>query len=318
MIPTHESSNGGGGCAAHLSAVGATMRGVAAHWLGLPTGAVVAAEPWGRLERIAEGVWAVISTPLEGDRTTLSNGGLIAGTNGVIAIEGFMTADGARWLSAQSRTLTGLVPSHVAVTHYHGDHANGVAGYSAEMGLPAVHTTGATRLAVMAAQQPDPARTSVFQGASVMDPTGATPIDLGGRTVRLVPRAGHTASDVTIELDDPPVIFCGDLVWNGMFPNYVDTTPSELNRTVRALRRPGATWIPGHGPVVREADLARYIDMLEAVGAAAAVAHGRGQTAADAAAAFTIPPSLGEWTLFSRAFHQRAFEAWYRELSSAR
>ena len=31
-----------------------------------------ASEPWGRLERVAEGIWALVSTPLQ-DRTTVVN-----------------------------------------------------------------------------------------------------------------------------------------------------------------------------------------------------------------------------------------------------
>ena len=62
-------------------------------------------------------------------------------------------------------------------------------------------------------------------------------LDVGGRKVHLHPRAGHTASDLTIELQDPSVVFCGDLVWNAMFPNYVDATPSRLTQAVRLIRQ---------------------------------------------------------------------------------
>ncbi len=44
-------------------------------------------------------------------------------------------------------------------------------------------------------------------------------------------------SDVSIEVDDPSLVFCGNLVWNGMFPNYVDAAPSALTPSVKALRR---------------------------------------------------------------------------------
>ena len=46
-------------------------------------------------------------------------------------------------------------------------------------------------------------------------------------------------SDVSIEVDDPSLVFCGNLVWNGIFPNYVDAAPSALTPSVKALRRPG-------------------------------------------------------------------------------
>ena len=62
-----------------------------------------------------------------------------------------------------------------------------------------------------------------------------TELDLGGRRVRIVPRQGHTASDLTVEVGDPRVVFCGDLVWIGLFPNFVDATPSRQTAHVRAL-----------------------------------------------------------------------------------
>ena len=71
--------------------------------------------------------------------------------------------------------------------------------------------------------------------ARLLDPARTTTVDLGGRTVRIIPRAGHTSSDVTVELNDPDVVFCGDLVWNEMFPNYVDAVPSVLSASVRSI-----------------------------------------------------------------------------------
>jgi hypothetical protein len=30
-----------------------------------------------------------------------------------------------------------------------------------------------------------------------------------------------------------------------------------------------------------------------------------------------LPASLGDWTLFSKAFYERAFAAWYKELKAS-
>ena len=119
-----------GTCAAHL-ALASSLMPVAARraWAASPLGNVVAREPFGNLERVADGVWALISTPLGGDRTTISNGGLIVGHDAVLAIEGFNQPQGAQWLAGKARELTGRWPTHVVLTHYHADHANGVAGY---------------------------------------------------------------------------------------------------------------------------------------------------------------------------------------------
>ena len=79
-----------GSCAAHLALAAVAMPPALRNaWALSPRGTVVAREPWGNLEKVADGVWAMISTPLNGNNTTVSNGGIIAGRNGVLAIEGF-------------------------------------------------------------------------------------------------------------------------------------------------------------------------------------------------------------------------------------
>ena len=309
-----------GSCAAHLALAAAVAPdALRREWARATLGPVVASEPFGSLEQVADGIWALISTPLGGDRTTLSNGGIIAGRSGVVAVEGFNQPAGATWLAAKARELTGRWPTHVVVTHYHADHANGVAGYLSSdntAGKPTVRTTERTReLVLQKNQPPNDARTAALQQAVLVPSTEASSIDLGNRRVRIVPRSGHTDSDVSLEIDDPSVVFCGDLVWNAMFPNYVDAIPSKLSASVNALRRDRKTiYVPGHGALAREADFDRYVAMLAEVEQAARKAHAAGTSAADAGAAFTLPAALGEWTLFNKVFFERAFSAWYREL----
>ncbi|MEO8335758.1 MAG: MBL fold metallo-hydrolase [bacterium] len=308
-----------GSCAAHLALAGMMMPLASRMAWAQSRFDVVAREPFGTLERVADGVWALISTPLTGDRTTLSNGGIIAGRNGVLAIEGFNQVQGAEWMASQARTLTGRWPTHVVLTHYHADHANGVAGYLSG-GRPAVRATERTRDLVATKNLPaEAARSAVLSGVELLPASSATTIDLGGRSVRIIPRGGHTDSDVTLELDDPNVVFCGDLVWNGMFPNYVDAQPSRLSKAVRELRRLSreTIYVPGHGSVASMADFDRYVSVINEVEQGARKAHASGISAADAGAAFALPASLGDWVLFSKAFYPRAFEAWYRELKGA-
>jgi glyoxylase-like metal-dependent hydrolase (beta-lactamase superfamily II) len=303
-------------CSAHLAlAAVAIPAGLRWRWT-LPRGPVVAREPFGALEKVADGVWVLVSTPLGGDRTTLSNGGIIAGTDGVLAIEGFNQPQGAQWLATKARELTGRWPTHVALTHYHSDHSNGLAGYRAEGASPTYFATGTTRALVVERNKPaDAARSAALAEASLLDTSSATTLDLGGRPVRVVPLGGHTPSDCALEIDDPNVVFCGDLVWNGMFPNYVDAVPSELARSVRALRRTATTtWVPGHGAIARLADFERYVSMLGEIEQAARAARAKGLSASEAGGVYALPASLGEWTLFNKVFFERAFAAWYKEL----
>ena len=305
-----------GSCAAHLALAASFMPDVARRLWTANRASLIAREPFGNLEKVADGVWALVSTPLNNDRTTVSNGGIIAGRNAVLAIEGFNQPQGALWLAGKARDLTGRWPTHVVLTHYHADHANGIAGYFTNDGHPAVHATDRTKTLVLERNQPlNDDRTAALRDTLILGAQGATTLDLGGRSVRVVPRLGHTESDLSLELDDPAITFCGDLVWNAMFPNFVDAMPTKLGASVRTLRRTRDTvYVPGHGPIAREAEFDRYVAMLDEVERAARKAHADGVPAATAGGNFSLPSSLGEWALFNKIFYQRAFEAWEREL----
>jgi glyoxylase-like metal-dependent hydrolase (beta-lactamase superfamily II) len=272
---------------------------------------VVAREPWGRLERVAEGIWALVSTPLE-DRTTLCNGGIIAGRAGVLVVEAFGSDAGARWMADQARALTGRRPTHVVVTHYHGDHTGGLRGAFASTDVKLL-ATDVTRDQTRDRNRGAPA--DILEGAELLDARRPTEIDLGDRSVVVVPRRGHTDSDVSLEISEPSVVFCGDLVWNDMFPNYMDATPSRLAQNVRLLQRLGAgTYVPGHGPLADGPALARYLDLLDDVEAAAREAIALGLEAEEAGARYAVPEGLGTWTLFNPRYFETAIGAWIKEL----
>lgn len=308
-----------GRCAAHLALAAAALPAAPRRlWASItrPMGRVVAAEPFGRLEAVAEGVWALVSDPFGGDRTTLCNGGLIAGRHGVLAIEGFNTPAGARWLAQQSRQLTGRWPTHVVITHYHADHASGVAGYRDGTVAPRLHCTDATRTLVRdrnrAAADAALDAAAALADAVALPPADDTVLDLGDRRVRVAPQTGHTPSDVTIHCEDAAVLFGGDLLWHGIFPNYVDADPVALRRSAATLVRTAARIaVPGHGPVGGPVELARYVAVLDEVERQVRASFAAGKTREQAAADLRLPPSLGEWTLFGPAFFPRAVAAWY-------
>lgn len=281
--------------------------------------------PWGRLEEVADGIWALISTPLE-DPTTLCNGGIVAGRDGTLLVEAFGSPEGLLWMARQARERTGRWPDRIVVTHYHGDHTAGLGllpTRSASPGPPAgwqprVLLSGTTRRLTRdtALGAEDEALLSALAGAVLLPELGETTVELGGRTVRLVSRGGHTPHDVTVEVEDPPVVFCGDLVWNRFFPNYVDAIPSRLTASVAQLpREPGTVYVPGHGPLAGGDDLVRYTELLDRVEAAAVQARNRGWSAAEAAAALSLPGPLDAWFRFSPRYPERAIAAWLREWS---
>lgn len=300
-------------CAAHvgLMAAGVPMWSRAA-WARQERFPIVASEPWGRLEEIANGIWALVSAPLT-DRTTLCNGGIVAGRSGVVVIEAFGSDDGARWMAEQAARLSGRPPTHVILTHYHGDHTGGLRG-ATQISDAVVLATPVTRDTTVERNANAPA--DILDAVRFVDEERPTEIDLGDRTLTVVPRRGHTDSDLSIEISDPSVVFCGDLVWNAMFPNYVDAMPSRLSQAVRLLRRrEPTTYIPGHGPLADDAAMGVYIDLLDHVEAAARRAIGRGMTAEEAGADYELPTGLEDWTLFNPGYFGRAIGAWMSEIN---
>lgn len=304
-----------GSCAAHLTAMAALAPFGARKLWARERYPVVAQEPWGRLEEVAEGIWALISTPLTGDRTTLCNGGIIAGRAGVLVVEALASDRGARWMADQARALTGRSPTHLVVTHYHGDHTAGLRGAMA--GADVTLLASAVTRDLVEERNADPP-SNLLRSALTLDTRKPTEIDLGGRSVVVVPRKGHTPSDVSVEVSDPSVVFCGDLVWNGMFPNYVDAQPSRLSLDVRLMRQAGAsTYVPGHGGLASGRDLDRYIELLDHVEAAARSALERGLSPEEAGAAYRMPDSTSDWVLFNEGYFGRALGAWMSELGEA-
>ncbi len=309
-------------CAAHVWLAGALMPHAARRaFAPRSSGTVVAHEPWGSLERLSDRVWALISTPLAGGNEatkTFSNGGIVAGRSGVLVVEGFASDDGARWMADATQELTGRRPTHVVLSHYHGDHSSGLAGYLMDGSGPRYVTTQVTRDTLReSAERRGRASTAMeaLAHAELMEPETVRVIDLGGARVTITSRSGHTASDLSVSVDDPPVVFGGDLLWNGFFPNYRDATPSVLSREVRAMTRDRrARYVPGHGAMPTDRELTSYVELLDLVEAAARRAHEVGMTAEEAAREFRLPSGLSEWTLFSDRYYQVALSAWEKEL----
>ena len=314
---------GTGSCAAHLMWMSAAASlGARRLFAAEPTGTVVAKEPWGRIEKLHDGVWAIVSTPLDSqDFTTVANGGIIAGRDRVLVVESFASSKGAAWAARQARELTGRAPTDVVVSHYHGDHANGVAGFPEVGDAPKLWMTPTTHQLLApsgldSGRGDQSTREALVAAAETLGETSITEIDLGGRKVLLHPRAGHTASDVTVELDDPSIVFYGDLLWNRMFPNYRDTTPTVFAASIRdAMRERETVYVPGHGPLAGAQDVERLLSVLAEVEAAARESLLEEMPAEEAGRLFKLSESLGEWTMFSDQYFQVAISAWHRELN---
>ena len=306
-------------CSAHLLGLSAFGLGAGAQAFAAgKKNKVVATEKWGRLEEITPGVWALISTGFRTrDYTTLCNGGIIAGKTGVLAIEGTNSAKGAKWLKAQAEKLAGRAPTDMVVTHYHGDHSNGHSGYHGKDSALKTWVTAPSRAVAEWTFKKAKPPIVPFQNVQELSTEKTTEIDLGGRTVSIVPRKGHTMSDVTIEISDPKVVWTGDLFFNRVFPNYGDSTPNLLNDYANEMSKldDETIVIPGHGQAADQAAIKVYQTFLKEIQMAATKSHEAGKDPLAAAAEYSLPKSLNEWLVWSPQNINRAFQAWHRVLS---
>ncbi len=282
---------------------------------------VIASEKWGRIEEVAENCWAVISTPFETkDYTTVSNGGIIAGKDRVLVVESFMQEQGAGWVAQQAKKITGRWPTDVVVTHYHGDHSSGTNGYFTDGEKPNFWLTEETSKGIRQVVADKNKRAAAGKEVTVppsktLNKKKPTIVDLGGRKVKITPLSGHTKSDVTIELIEPNVVFCGDLFFNRIIPNYADAAPATLNKNVAAIElEKESTIIPGHGPVASKADFEVYRKFLKFVQAEAETSFKAGKSADRAAKEFQLKGEFKDWYIFAPTVVPRAMNAWYREL----
>ncbi len=284
-----------------------------------PKREVVIEEKWGRVEKIEEGVWALVSTPFESRNfTTVCNGGIIAGDKGVVAVESFMQPKGAKWWGEVAEKLTGRWPTDVVSTHYHADHTGGHTGYFTDKHKPQVWLTDATKTAAEKSFDERGMDKNDFQNVMSIDANNGTEIDLGNRKVAIKPRSGHTSSDVTIELTDPSVVWCGDLFFNRMFPNYGDAIPGRLNEYAWTIKQQDDTvFVPGHGPIADSNAAAIYSDFLTWIETWARDSIKAGQSVEVATKDFKLPDEFKDWLVWAPDNAKKAWVAWERELKAA-
>ena len=278
---------------------------------------VIATEKWGRVEKIQEGVWAHVSTAFETRNfQTVCNGGIIAGDKGVLAIESFANPKGAAWWGETAKELTGKWPTDVVMTHFHGDHTGGHAGYFTDKHKPNMWVTDATKDAAEESFAKG-GKKNDFKNVMAIDAVNGAEIDLGNRKVAIKSRVGHTASDVTVELKDPSIIWCGDLFFNRIFPNFSHATPGKLNGYASTIAAQKDTvLVPGHGPVADFEAAVKYKDFLAWLETWARESIDAGSNADTAGKEFKLPKEFEDWFVWSPNNAKLAWTAWDKEIKA--
>jgi len=260
------------------------------------------------LTEVGANVWAAIggSNP-----ATASNAGFVIGDDGVVVIDTFASAAGAKQLLAEIRRRTKLPVRFVVNTHHHLDHVAGNAVFIEAGALVLAHRNvyGWIRpenlrlLDTYGSAAPPDLRAMVERIAlPAMAYHDELDLHLGSRLVRVRWMPGHTGGDSVVTVPDARVVFTGDLFWHRGLPNLVDATTAPWIETLDALSTTGADsmFVPGHGGVGRAPDVTAFRDYLGTL--RRLVSEARARRLTGDALASTIRPLLakayGEWAFF--------------------
>lgn len=213
----------------------------------------------------------------------LNNAGWLAGPEHTLLIDTCATEERTRLLLAAVETHRPAPdsPLTAAITHAHGDHANG-AGLIARSGGTAL-ATGSAASVIADGPHTYPGAFACSTWGDITPPdsmsvvTGPARIEAGGGQVAdvlPVPGTAHTDGDLVVWLPRDGVLFTGDLLFDGV-------TPLSAQGSVRGWLS-ALDWlsgfeagqlVPGHGSILRPADggidaVAGYLRWLLDVGSA--------------------------------------------------
>ena len=287
-----------------------------------------------RLEEVAEGIWAAISTPGAG---SMGNAGIVDLGDATLVFDTMLIPQAAQDVRAAAERLTGRAVQYVVNSHFHGDHVLGnmafpdaiILGTSRTRELIAERTAAeiaeAQRdLASFARQFDDEEQRLAAETDTAKREQGAldladwrqyqqalptlrvalptltfdTRMVLHGskRRAELVTYGGgHTDSDAVLHLPDDRLMLTGDLLFVRAHPLMIDGHPADW---VAILERIEAmdlqTLVPGHGPVGTLTDAAAVRRYLRDVVALARDAVARGMSA-DAMKELPVPAAYAAW-----------------------
>lgn len=206
----------------------------------------------GGWQPVAPGVFRAVAEP------EAVNLGLIVGEHSALLVDTGSSPDQGRAVRASASAVTDRPLVGVVVTHWHFDHAFGLAAFAdvTTIGHESVRgrlaspeaAAEAGRLGVDPAELVAPTREIVV----------AMGVDLGGRRVEIAHLGeGHTAGDLVVVVPDADVIFAGDLIESAGPPSFgPDAKPDAWAGTldgVIGLMTADTVLVPGHGdPVDRE------------------------------------------------------------------
>jgi cyclase len=218
--------------------------------------------------------------------------GVLAGPDGILMVDA-QYAELADKVLAAIRRISSAPIRFLVNTHIHRDHTGGNAKF-AKMGA-----------VIFAREELREGMSNPARPAS--DPAGIPVVSYGmgepvkfhmnGEIVDLIPvRAAHTGGDTMIRFENANAIMIGDYYRNFGYP-YIDiNNGGSLKGMLEALdatmkiARPDTRLVPGHGTIIKKADLIPCRDMIFAIQGKVQQLIAQGKTQQDVLAAHVTAP----------------------------
>jgi len=205
--------------------------------------------PWRELR---SGVYVAVAEPES------VNLGLIVGAQRALLVDTGSSPGQGRTIRAALAGVTNLPLTAVVVTHWHYDHAFGLAAFG---DVPRIAHESVQASLSSAEAAADAKRLGLDPrelGQPNVEIAVATAVDLGERRVEVAHLGrGHTEGDLVVVVPDAEVVFTGDLLESAGPPSFgPDSVPDEWPATLDAVigvMTATSVAVPGHGePVNRE------------------------------------------------------------------
>jgi YVTN family beta-propeller protein len=265
-----------------------------------------AAPPPSGFEKVSPRVWAFVARD---ERS--ANGALFIGSKEALVVDPGLTPTIAQRFLDGVRALTDRPIRTIVLTHWHPDHALGIACLAgtdiALAATPATRRALAENLAAishsLAQNAADPAERDALNDCAIRLPDtlidARREFDLGGHVVQVsAPGVAHTDGDLVVYSPHERVLVSGDLFLNRSSPDMKEgRVAGLLDALDRLLALPIRRVIPGHFEVSDKAGLARFRDYVRAV-------HDSARAVVDETVlSATVPAALAAFTDF-RQFPQ--------------
>lgn len=205
---------------------------------------------------IAPGVTVLRHPHVEG------NTGLVVGSKAALVID---TGPGRGHRALIHKVLQTVEAPHVAtiLTHGHWDHVLG--GGFGPTTYAHVETANLMRAALsdmsrISGRQPSEIETNLPWPTLTISKRQS--IELGSRTVDLIPTPGHSPDSICVLVQDCGVLFGGDTVVTCIPPVFRDGNSRQLESTLSALAQIAdiSTIVPGHGRLVTGNELGECLE----------------------------------------------------------